>query len=281
MVLRRLLALGFALIVVVGAFAFRTWRDSGGSLGLSTPDLPIVCDAAIADACREAFGTIQSQAPGATYEQMLADPNGSSFVWITADIWIDMIDDERSRGEVTPTLGEGRVQVAHSPLVFAGPGIADCDPPNYICLAGNDLDADVGIEDRFDTSAGLVAFGQLAYERNGQSNTDLHWRGSAGIELEDVSDIRSLLNYQTAVGQWDLVIVTQAAFDTIGPEDDLAAPASGTAVAISIEAVVVGTGNLPNLDDLRDALTSAGWAAGAAPGFEGPSAGGLIALRES
>ena len=277
--LRRLLAIAFAIVVVIGAFVFRNWRDSGGTVSLTGDGPTIVCDALIEDACRQAFGDIRVAEPGVTFEQLLADSGGDSFVWIAGDVWFDMIEDERSRGAPTPAFGERSGGLAHSPLVFAGPGIPACVPVSFSCLADRNLNADLGIEDRFDTSAGLIAFGQLAFERNSRSNQDLRWSESDGAELND-GDTRTLLNYQNAGGRYDLVIVAQATFDTLGP-DDVAITAADTPVAVTIEAVVIGDGGLPALGDLGDALNDSAWTTGPAPAFDGPSAGGLIALRGS
>jgi hypothetical protein len=117
----------------------------------------------------------------------------------------------------------------------------------------------------------------LAFVRNEESNANLRWSETEGVELTEAAT-QTLLNYQNAAGRFDLVIVSEAAFDTLGPDDvsEIAGP-----VAITIGAVVIGDGGLPDLDELTSALTEAGWAPGSAPEFEGPSAGGLIALRSS
>lgn len=278
LVVKRLVAFLFAVGAIAGAFAFRDWRDAGGSLGSAA--LPVVCDDAIAEACRDAFDDVRLAAPGVTLDQLLTETDPEPFVWVAADIWFDMIEDARTRGVPSPSIGERSDGLAHAPLVFAGPGVDGCDPPSFSCLAGRDVDADIGIEDRDDSSAGLLAFGQLAFLRNQQSNTNLRWSERDGAELAD-ADTRTLLNYQNAAGRFDLVIVSAAAFDTLGPNDVAVAPAD-VPVAVTIGAAVIGgDGDLPDLDDLTAALTSEEWVPGAAPSFDGPSAGGLIGLRNS
>ncbi len=278
LVLKRLLAFVFAVAAIAGAFAFRDWRDAGGSLGNTA--LPVVCDDSIADACRDAFADVRLAAPGLTFDQVTGDVDIDPFVWITAEFWFDMIEDNRARGVPVPSLGERSTDLAHSPLVFAGPGVDACATPSFTCLAGSGVDADVGIEDRKDSSVGLLAFGQLAFARNQQSNANLRWSETDGSELAE-ADARTLLNYQNAAGRFDLVIVSEAAFEILGPDDLTEAPAD-VAVAVTIGALVIGgDGGLPDLDGVIGALTEAGWRSGAAPSFDGPSAGGLIGLRNS
>lgn len=277
MALKRLLALLFAVTLVAGAVVFRNWRDTGGEISLTGDGLPIVCDEAIADACAAVFQNAQSRPPGTTFDDLVGDPDAEPFIWIAADVWFDMVDDERARGARVPEFGERTDGLAHSPLVFADPSPPECETLTWSCLAASGVDADLGIEDPERSSAGLLAWGQLAYERNGRSSGGLGWSDSEGIELE-AGTRREILSYLNAAGRYDLVVVSNAAFTTQGPPDDVA-PASDAEVSITIGAVVIGSGRLSNLDDLRDVLGDEGWLPGAGAEFDRPSPGGLIALR--
>ncbi len=279
MALKRLMAIIAACVMIVGAFVIRNWIDNDGSITLGAGDAPIFCDSAIADACRAAFAEVTIADPGKTFDRLLNNRDPEPFVWVAADIWFDMLDDEAARGTPAAAIGERSDVLVTSPLVFAGEkGVAGCPEPSWACLAEPGLRGKLGITNQRNTSSGLLAFGQLAFERSGRAPGVPRWNDNDGVSLVVGRDL-DLLNYRTVQGKYDLVVVTEAALLTEGPLDAVALPSADGGPTVEIQAAAFGGVSLPKLSGLAEALTDDKWQPGASPAYEGPTAGVLIGLR--
>lgn len=113
--MRRALGIVAALAIVGAGLAVRVARDSGDD-GPVTPDA-VVCARDLVALCAGVDGaTVET--PQATFDR-LTEREAESVIWVTADPWPAMVDDERQRNGLAP-LFEQQLVVASTEIVFVG-----------------------------------------------------------------------------------------------------------------------------------------------------------------
>ncbi len=136
MVARRLSAVIVAVAMIVGAYYLRhrvidkpstsaAGSTPGGGTAGTTVKPRLVCISELATACNT-VGTqlglaVSVEAAGTTLTMLSGlDTDSGPVFWLTIDPWPDLVDNTRSRTNRTSLAG-GRVTVASTPVVIAGP----------------------------------------------------------------------------------------------------------------------------------------------------------------
>ncbi len=287
MALKRILALVFSALAIVGAVLVRDAIDNGGSIGLGGSDAPIVCDSAIAEACRAAFGDreLTIEDPGDTFDRLVGERTPAATVWIVGDPWPEMLAIERDRTSLPALETTEPAVVATTRLGLLG-RIADCEPLSWACLASSGRSTDIGL-DSLDQTAGLLAYSQVVAAFLGRQDFASNdfadqgfraWRTELGSHVDFVSGPQSALDlFLTRPGTYDAVAALEADAVDLGRGDSLMVPDTGP--SIDLVGIGIAGAEVPRLDDLIGELTDRSWQPGSATTSDGPSPGVLTALR--
>jgi hypothetical protein len=286
---KRLGAFVMAAVLVLAAVGIRRWIDSGGEVTLGGTPSPVYCDPLVGEACKAAFPDreVRIEAPGATLDRLLDSRDGESLLWVTADVWVEILQTERarlSRGAVVSSVSD---PVASTPLVLVGGATLtdQCPIPSWECLADGPDGLDVGLDSR-DSTVGLLSQGQLVTGFLGTptfASNDLQsleyrqWRTQSGIS-EGSATTRALDRMLTAVGTFDVAPAALADWQQLGRTDmsSHTPPDAGSDIVIVVAAIGAAGGSS---GDLEAELVERDWLPGGGSSAAGPSAGVLEALR--
>ncbi len=286
MALRRLLALIAAVALVVGAIVIRRTLDGDPVVELPDDGTELVCDRAIADACRAVFGAeVRLEDPGDTLDRLASGT--TSVRWITERVWAENLAAARQRTADVSVSDP----IAASPLVLVAVRGADTacgDVLTWACLADGADGATLGIQD-VDTTVGLHVRGQLAAGWFGSpafASNDLgadyaRFESDLDRRVRAVGALDPLGALFNGAGAYTVVAVTEASWLDLGRSDAAAVTPADTSRVLEIVAVEVGTARIRSseADDLGDELRSRNWTSPTDVDDPRPTAGVLEALR--
>ncbi len=302
MAAKRLAALVGAVLLIVGAVVLRGFLDDGGSVAVGREGAPVVCDPLVIEACKLAFPDVEvtEEQPGVTLDRLLDERNPEPFVWVTAQVWFDIL------GEVSPRptpIMSASVAVASSDRVIAFPTERPICPEPAVaekvlwsCLSSADAATlDLGF-DGPDSTLGLLMWGDLtaAYFKGvDRQAADIatndfdadfkRWRAGIDDRLKRASSIAAVDVLVTRQGELDVATTVGAEWSGDGRQAGYTAvtPVDGE------QGVVIGAGAIGDArietDDLAARLVEQGWEP-AAPDSTRPAdavpPGVLQALRQ-
>ena len=268
--MRRLLAIGVATALVVGAIAIRWSRDTGSpaSSGTRKPrlvcadDLGAACDAAVKAAGGDDRVDVVTERAGATAARLVAaaGPDAGLDAWVVTAPWPAIVDTERAakglpalfpnaKGSVVarPKLAivarKDRADLLAkrpgcAPLGWACLGRAAAVPGGWRALGGPPVWGPVklGLQSA-ETATGLALFGQAVAEYFGHSalsSTDLD---------DDAFDswLTALVQaIPTAAAPITTIVTASGTYDAVGAIESDASPLAGnTSVVVLYPAPVV------------------------------------------
>jgi len=285
MALRRVLALVAAVIMVVGAFVARRALDGDPVSVLPDDGTPIVCDRALADACREAFGaTVIVEDPGTTLDRLGTTPAPTR--WVVDRLWAENLA-AQARG-VEVEIGPS---VASSPLVLVAVRGAEaaCTPSlSWDCLADPASDVAFGVAGA-DTTVGLLTRGQLAagffdspvYATNDLGSTFARWETDVDGNLRDIGALDPLGALFNGAGAYRITAVPDAEWRSLGRTDAVVIEPADAGRVLDVVMIAVGDATVRAGDrsTLESALEARNWDAPVDVVDARPTAGVLEALR--
>lgn len=287
---KRLGALVVAVLLVLAAWAGRQWIDSGGEVAFGGEPSPVYCDALLADECRSSFGDRQVviELPGRTLDRLLASRENESLVWVTADVWIEILQSERSRLGLGPLVTSVSADLAHTEVLLVGDNslATACGEPTWSCLSDLDSGLEIGLDAR-DSTVGLVSQGQLVagflgrptFASNDLDSTYAQWRARLGNDLTELPSSRSALNdFLTVRGKFNVVSTTAEQWESLSRDGLEAGVPSDTGRPIVVAVAYVGDAGA-STTDLERSLVDGGWGSGAGTDRPTPGAGVLESLR--
>lgn len=302
MAAKRFAALVGAVLLIVGAVLLRGFLDDGGSVAAGRAGAPVVCDPLVIEACEAAFPDVEvtEEDPGVTLDRLLDERDPEPFVWVTAQVWFDILAEVSSR---TNPLSSDPIAVASSGRVVAFatdrpicPEATAVTNEWWSCLASDEaVDLDLGF-DGPDSTHGLLMLGDLTasyFSDLGRPPGDIvsndfdsdfkRWRAAMDRRLKLSKSEPALDVMLTRRGQFDMATTVDARWTGEGRQEVYTAvtPADGEQLVI-ISAGEIGDSRV-EADDLVDRLVEAGWER-AAPDSTRPidavSPGVLQALRQ-
>lgn len=285
MAAKRILALAFAVLIVGAAFLVRGRLDGDGD---AWPDEATVvyCEPVLIEACREVFARVVSQNPGVILERMLAPGRPDAAVWITGEVWFDLLAAELSRQGRTDVLDDRSSPLAWSTLVVAG-AMRDCGEPTWRCLARTP--GKIGV-DGLDTTTGLISTAFLVaevMETTEFSRDDLRdggyatWSRQFSERVErDRQDRSALYRSFGLQGLVEAAVGTAAEAASLDRSGDVV-PVEEPPVVVRLAMVGLGDASLPSgrvVNELIAALVADGWESGDAPDGTMVATAGLVSL---
>lgn len=316
--MKRLAAVVVAVGLVAGAIALRDALDDEGTAdgrnGSPVPgQLQLICATELATACDQLASdevAVTVEDPGVTSDRLVELGAGEMpgfDAWLVDGPWEAITDDNRRfAGEGTPVLGAASEVLAHSPAVVVAPdGVAariesECGAASdWACIGGLAPELRIGlpVPERGDGLVVLAAATNGFFDSTGYAANDFDdpsfgpWFSgltslSTRTDLGRRTPVEALL---TQRGLFDLVGALEAqAAPLLEGRDDLAAVVTEPPALAEVRLVPI-----PSLDAdaalealggssrATDALTGAGWRAGAGSDGAGlPAAGVLQRLRE-
>lgn len=288
---KRLAALLGALLLVVAAVGVRRWIDSGGEVSLGGSPSSVYCDPLMAEACLAAFDgrEIIVESPGVTLDRLVETRDDQSLLWVTADVWIEILRSERSRLGRSALVESVETDIAHAEVVVVGDDdLTDACGQTVLwsCLADPSSELDIGFDSRA-TTVGLASQGHLVagfmgsptFATNDLGSSYGQWRARIGPDLTELSPSRSALDEMLTVrGRFDVVSAAEPEWDRLARDGFVVGvpPDSGPAMTAAV-ASLGGAGG--STDGLRGGLIELGWQAGPAPDRVGAAAGVLESIR--
>lgn len=287
---KRLAAVLAALLLVAGAIVLRNFVDSGGEVTLGRDASPVVCDPLVFEACRAAFPdrTVTREDPGVTLDRLLSERTTDPFLWVTADVWPQILADRIVR---TNPAGRSETLATTDLVLVAATDRAFCEELTWACLAdeaeerGSGLD--IGLEGP-DTTLGLLTrgnlvagyFGRTDFSSNDFATTEFNqWWSSASKALVPTGGVTALNLLATRQGSLDVAPASRVSFDAIvSPRNEAEAPGD-TNRSVTIVGVAIADAS-GRAEALIDELADRGWG-GPRPETDGAvvTPGVLQALR--
>lgn len=297
MAAKRLAALVGAVLLIVGAVALRGFLDDGGSVAVGREGAPVVCDPLVIEACEEAFPDVDvtEEDPGVTLDRLLDERNPEPFVWVTAQVWFDILDVEIARqGRGSSPVGDTTAVAESNRVLVTGIGVEICEQEEqWSCLAAGEGDVsklDIGL-DGPDSTMGVLTRGDLAsgffggtdFASNDFATPGFRtWWNQVGERLEPAQRKSSLDDLIVTQGRIDVAVSVQAVWGQVTREGYAAVSPSDGEQVVVIGAGAIGDARVET-DELVDLMREQGWQA-AGPGSIRPadavSPGVLQALRQ-
>ncbi len=302
MAAKRIAALVGALLLIVGAVLLRGFLDDGGSVAVGREPSPVVCDPLVIEACKLAFPdvVVTEEDPGVTLDRLLDERDPDPFVWVTAQVWFDMLAEVSPR---TNPMASGSQAVASSGRVVAFaadrpvcPEATAATNELWSCLSSDEAaDLDLGF-DGADSTLGLLMLGDLTAAYFGRidlapgdivsNDFDSNFARLASSDrrhIENSGSSAALDVMVTRTGQFDAATTVDARWTGEGRQAGYTAvtPADGEQLVI-ISAGAIGDARLET-DDLADRLVESRWDpadSGAVRPATAVKPGVLQALRE-
>jgi hypothetical protein len=289
---KRLVALLAALLLIAGAVVARNVLDSGGDVTIGRSRSPVVCDPLVITACRQAFEgrTVSAESPGDTLDRLLAERDPEPFLWVTADVWLEILEVESARiSRANPAGATQGPLVVASLMLAATRAREDCDALTWACLA-DQADTDPGLRigiDRPDTTIGLLTRGELVAGFLGRSDfatndldssTFRSWSSRLGDRMVKPGREDAFRRMATQQGGMDVAPVSEVDWSKADrPRYEAQSPADSTRL-VSVVAVPVG-GAGGGAAGLSEALEASGWrptSGDAAAGQSAPVSPGVL-----
>ncbi|MDA3040316.1 MAG: hypothetical protein O3C27_12475 [Actinomycetota bacterium] len=273
MVAKRIAALVGALLLIGGAMLLRGFLDDGGSVAVGREGSPVVCDPLVIEACKRAFPDVEvtEEQPGVTLTRLLDQRNPDAFVWVTAQIWFDILEDEITRQGRANPVGDGSTGLVTSPrLLIHESDVEICESPErWACLAsgeGGAADLDVGLDSTESTigvlsRADLVTgyFGRSDFASNDFATSEFRsWWNQTGERLVAAQRSSALDDLLVLRGRIDVAPSVVAVWARIARAEYTATQSADGAPDLLISAAAVGEARL-DTDDLAELLAEAGW----------------------
>ncbi len=298
MAAKRFAALVGAVLLIVGAVLLRGFLDDGGSVAAGRTGAPVVCDPLVIEACEAAFPDVEvtEEDPGVTLDRLLGERNPEPFVWVTAQVWFDILEVEMVRQgrsnsvaePATPLVSSARVVVSDSRVeICASVELWACLAAGEGAASGLDIgldsvDSTMGVLTRGDLAAGF--FGRTDFASNDFGAAEFRaWWNQIGDRLAPTVRASSVEDLLVLRGGIDVATTVEAFWSGGGRQDGYTAvtPADGEQLVI-ISASAIGDARI-DADDLVDRLVEAGWdpaSSAAVRPADAVSPGVLQALRD-
>ncbi len=273
MAAKRLAALVGALLLVLGAVALRNFLDNDGRVSLGRSAVPVVCDPIVFEACKAAFpdASVEQERPGETLDRLLSSPAPEPTVWVTADVWLEILASESARTRVTDPVGDATKLAGTDLALAAVEGRAQCVELSWSCLAEGGAEGgglELGYE-HADSTVGILTRSDLIAAHFGRTdfdNQDLEspefgsWWTKMQRSLRVPSQGTAFVTLVVKKGELDVAPVPAAltAANSRGGVDVVLPVDHGRAITIVAASVA---GARLDVGDLAERLTDTGWLA--------------------
>ncbi len=284
--MKRLGALLLSVAMVLGAIALRRALRDDNARDSDAPEhrRSIICDNVLEAACRALSGVdVRSERPAVTAERLATGGSLDADAWVVASPWVTIA----GFGPAQPLL-ETSAPIAHTSVAAVlrrAPELTSCHTWQCLAEPGRRV-----AHDSVDTTSGLAGIGALVaghlhdgdrprtdFARNDIDEDDGfdQWLNEVEHSANLVSRGAPVIRQIQTTGVFDVALGLGVDASGVNPQAvDAVVPPDGPTVAV----VIAGNPDAVPLEQLRAALTRAGWRAGR--GTRDFNPGALATLRE-